>query len=144
MKKLTIFSILIFSALQLFASGNPDAILGVWSNRSNKGHIQIYKHNDKYYGKLIWLKEPNDEKGHPKTDYKNPDKTLRNRYVMGLVILRHFRYDDNEWKGGRIYNPNDGKEYKCYMKLKNSGTLTVRGYIGISLFGMTETFTRVR
>ena len=144
MKKLTVLSILIFSALQLFASGNPDAILGVWSNRSNKGHIEIYKQNDRYYGKLIWLKEPNDEKGNPKTDHRNPNKSLRSRPVIGLVILHDFRYDDNEWKGGRIYNPNDGKEYKCYMKLKNNKTLTVRGYIGISLFGKTETFTRVR
>jgi uncharacterized protein (DUF2147 family) len=59
-------------------------------------------------------------------------------------MLKDFTYDDGEWTDGHIYNPSDGKEYKAYMKLKDHKTLTVRGYVGISLFGKTDTWTRVR
>ena len=63
---------------------------------------------------------------------------------MGLVMLKDFKYDDNEWTGGHIYNPSDGKEYKAYMKLRDKNTLNVRGYVGISLLGKTDTWSRVK
>jgi uncharacterized protein (DUF2147 family) len=143
MKKFFLFLITIFTALWLHASINPD-IVGVWKDGQGKGQVQIYKHNGKYYGKIIWLKNPKDVNGKPKVDRKNPDVTLRNKPVMGLVMLKDFKYDDEEWSGGRIYNPSDGKEYKAYMKLKDRNTLAVRGYIGISLLGKTDTWIRVR
>lgn len=144
MKKVTILLIFCFFAVQLFARFNADAILGVWANSENKGHIQIYKYSGKYYGKIIWLKHPFDETGKPKVDHKNPAETERNRQLLGLVMLRDFVYEDEEWKDGKIYNPQDGKEYKCNIKLTDDKTLSVRGYIGISLFGKTENFIRVR
>ena len=122
---------------------NPDAIIGTWINASGKGHIQIFKQGNKYFGKLIWLKEPNDEKGNPKTDTKNPNESLRNKSLIGLLILRDFVFDENEWNKGRIYDPQNGKDYKCFLKLKDSKTLSVRGYIGVSLLGRTETWTRI-
>lgn len=122
---------------------NPDAIVGVWLNSTGKGQIQIYKQGNKYYGKLIWLKEPNDEKGKPRLDANNPNDELKTKPLLGLIILRDFKHDDDEWKGGRIYDPQNGKDYKCFMKLKDNKTLNVRGYIGISLLGRTEVWTRV-
>jgi uncharacterized protein (DUF2147 family) len=130
MKKFFLFLIPIFTALWLHASINPDDIVGVWKDGQGKGQVQIYKHNGKYYGKIIWLKNPKDVNGKPKVDRKNPDVTLRNKPVMGLVMLKDFKYDD--------------EEYKAYMKLKDRNTLAVRGYIGISLLGKTDTWIRVR
>lgn len=144
MKKVVFLFIAVFLSFQLFARYNADDILGVWANSSNKGHIQIYKHDGKYYGKIIWLKHPFDDMGRPKVDYKNPDESERNNKLLGLVMLRDFKYEDEEWKGGKIYNPQDGKEYKSYLKLTDNKTLSVRGYIGISLFGKTENFIRIR
>lgn len=144
MKKAVILLISVFCALQLFASPGADAILGVWANSSNKGHIQIYKHNGKYYGKIIWLKNPYDKTGKPKVDFKNPDEAVRNKRLLGLIMLRDFIYSDEEWKDGKIYNPQDGKEYKSNIKLTDKRTMSVRGYIGISLFGKTEKFIRIR
>lgn len=138
------YFILTFFIASAFRADNADAILGVWANGSNKGHIQLYKQDGKYYGKIIWLKQPFDENGKPKVDKKNPDPKNRSKRLMGLVMLRDFKYEDGEWVGGKIYNPGDGKEYKCNMKLKDWKTLAVRGYIGISLLGKTEIFTRVR
>jgi uncharacterized protein (DUF2147 family) len=122
---------------------NPDAIIGIWLNASGKGHIQIYKQGNKYYGKLVWLKEPNDEQGKPKMDTKNPNTALRSQPLIGSTILRDFVFDDDEWNSGRIYDPQNGKDYKCFLRLKDAKTLSVRGYIGVSLLGRTETWTRI-
>ena len=123
---------------------HADDILGIWLGANGKGEIQIYKENGKYFGKLIWLREPNDEKGNPKTDDKNPDEALRSKPLIGAVLLRNFVFNDGEWTGGRIYDPQNGKDYKCYLRLKDPKTLNVRGYIGISLLGRTETWTRMK
>ncbi len=144
MKNLLLLLALLFVAVKVSAFGNPDAILGIWANGSNKGQIQIYKQNGKYYGKIIWLKVPNDTKGLPKVDKNNPDQNVQSKPLLGLIMLRDFKYDKEEWRDGKIYNPDDGKEYKAYMKLKDNQTLSVRGYIGFSFIGKTETFNRVR
>jgi uncharacterized protein (DUF2147 family) len=127
------------------AKANPDAILGVWQNGTGKGHIQIYKENGKYFGKIIWLKNPLNEFGKPRLDKKNQHEQLRTKPLIGSIMLRDFVFDENdEWTGGKIYNPEDGKEYKAYMKLKDPKTLSVRGYIGFSWIGKTDVWIKVR
>jgi uncharacterized protein (DUF2147 family) len=137
-----LLALLVLGFSKSFSAG-PDDIIGVWLNASGEGQIQIYKEGSRYYGKIAWLKEPNDANG-PKLDKNNPDEKLRKQPIVGLVILRDFKYDDNEWNGGRIYDPKNGKDYKCYLKLKDAKTLSLRGYIGISLLGRTEVWTRVK
>jgi uncharacterized protein (DUF2147 family) len=144
MKKILLFIILIFLSHLVFAAFNPDDIIGVWKDGKGKGHVQIFKHNGKYYGKVIWLSNPKDENGKPKVDKNNPNVSQRNKPLLGLTMLKNFKYDEDEWSGGQIYNPSDGKEYKAYMKLKDPNTLAVRGYVGISLLGKTDTWTRVK
>ena len=144
MKKIVLFTALICVAHLAFAAIDPDAIIGIWKDGKGKGHVQIFKQNGKYYGKVIWLNNPKDVNGKPKVDKNNPNESLRNKPLLGLTMLKNFQYDDGEWSGGQIYNPSDGKEYKAYMKLKDSNTLSVRGYIGISILGKTDTWVRVR
>ena len=126
--------------LPVFLRSNPDAILGIWKDANSKGNIQIFRHNGKYFGKIIWLRDD----GKPKVDKRNPALSLRTRPLIGLVMLRDFVYEDNEWNGGYIYNPGDGKEYRAYIKLKDYNTLYVRGFIGFSLFGKTDVWFRVK
>lgn len=126
-----------------------DDILGVWLNEDKDAHVNIYSENGKYYGKIIWLKDPIDEEtGKPKLDDENEDESLRNRPVMGLLLLRDFVFDgDDEWEDGQIYDPKNGKDYSCYMVFpdeEDKNTLKVRGYIGISLLGRTTYWTRVK
>lgn len=145
--RLTLISFLIFSfTITLAQRGNPDAVIGTWLNGTKKGHIQIYKQGDHYLGKLVWLKEPNDPAtGKPKLDIKNEDASQRTRPILGLINMTNFKYDGgNVWHDGKIYNPEDGKTYSCKMTLKDPNTLDVRGYIGISLIGKTQTWTRVK
>lgn len=54
-----------------------DAIVGKWLSADGDGKVEIYKKGDKYYGKLVWLKEPNEDNGTPKVDDENPDASKR-------------------------------------------------------------------
>jgi uncharacterized protein (DUF2147 family) len=62
---------------------------------------------------------------------------------VGLVILRDFKFDEDEWEGGKIYDPESGKTYSCILSIQDKGTLKVRGYVGISLLGRTEIWKKV-
>ena len=125
-------------------SPNPDAIVGNWKNGEGTGIIQIYKNGEKYQGKIIWLKEPNDpETGKPKLDKHHPDAKNHSRPLMGLVNMWGFSYNgDNEWNGGKIYDPKNGKTYSCKITLASPTTIKVRGYIGVSMIGRTDTWTK--
>jgi uncharacterized protein (DUF2147 family) len=121
-----------------------DAVLGSWANPSAEDHILIYKKGNKYFGKLDWIKVPNDESGKPKTDKKNPDLALRSRPELGLELLKDFTFDgDNVYFDGTIYDPKSGKTYSCKMTI-DGDKLKIRGYIGISLIGRSEIWTRVK
>ena len=123
---------------------NADAILGSWANPNGQDHILIYKRGNKFFGKLDWIKVPNDESGKPKTDKENPDPALRTRADLGLELLKDFTYDgDNVYEAGTIYDPKSGKTYSCKMTVEGT-QLKIRGYVGITLFGRTEVWTRVK
>ena len=126
-----------------FAQVKSDDIIGTWlTSGKEPAKILIYKSADKYFGKIVWLKNPS-ENGKPKVDANNPDKNKRSQPIIGLLILKGFKFDgDDEWEDGDIYDPESGKTYSCYLALNNKNTMKVRGYIGISVFGRTETWTR--
>ena len=123
-----------------------DDILGIWVTGEGNGHVEIYKNGSKYQGRIVWLKEPTDVKtGKPRSDINHPNKENHDRPLMGLVNLWGFTHKGaNEYENGRIYDPKNGKEYKCVMTLKDKNHLDVRGYIGISMIGRTDKWTRVK
>lgn len=124
---------------------NPDAILGTWLVGTKKAKVQIEKKGDKYYGKIVWLQEPNKPDGTPKKDEKNPDKAKRNNTILNLQLIKGFEYEgDNTWEDGKIYDPESGKEYSCIITMKDKNTLDVRGYVGFSLIGRSDTWTRAQ
>lgn len=142
-KKLTILYLLIACSCAVFAQKKED-ILGKWLNSSGEGQIEIYKKGEKYYGKLAWIKDPNTENGKPKTDFKNPNASLRTKPVLGLEIVKDFVYEDGRWVDGKVYDPKTGKSYSGNISLENSNQLNMRGYVGISIIGRTEVWKRVK
>jgi uncharacterized protein (DUF2147 family) len=123
-------------------SAQMDKIEGIWLNEEKDAKIQIYKARDgKFYGKIIWLRD-GFKNGKPKTDEKNPRENLKNQPLIELLILRGFEMDGNTYGDGTIYDPNNGKTYDCKMTYKGK-TLSIRGYIGLSLFGRTTIWERV-
>ncbi len=61
--------------------------------------------------------------------------------VTGMVILWGMKQDGDEYDGGQILDPHNGRTYRCKMKVKGN-TLEVRGYLGFSLFGRSQTWVR--
>src|SRR5690242_17523416 len=102
-----------------------DDIIGVWLTGGDEpAKIQIYKSYDKFYGRIIWLQNP-EKDGKPRVDAHNPDESKRNRQIIGLGILNGFKFDkdDKEYHGGKIYDPESGKTYSCQMSLRSKNTL---------------------
>lgn len=131
--------------LSVSSSNDADKIVGKWQVGSGKAHILIYKYGDKYAGKIAWLREPLNEKGQPKVDKNNPDPSKRNNPLLGNVNMLGFEYDGNKtWSDGTIYDSENGKTYSCNIKMPDENTLEVRGYIGISMIGRTDTWKRVK
>jgi uncharacterized protein (DUF2147 family) len=125
-------------------SDNPDAIIGVWKTGEGNAMVRIYKNGEKYQGKVVWLKEPNDpETGKPKQDKNHPEEATRTRPVLGMINIWGFSYKEkNLWDDGNIYDPKNGSTYSCTIKMINPNTLEVRGYIGVSIIGRTDNWTR--
>jgi uncharacterized protein (DUF2147 family) len=131
---------------------NPEAIVGKWWNQEKEAQIEIYVCEGKYCGKIARLKQPNypadDPKGmggKPRIDRENPDPSKRERPILGMNLLWGFTYSGgNRWEDGQIYDPREGKTYKCKMTLETPDHLKVRGFIGISLIGKTNEWTRVK
>lgn len=149
MKK-SIFTLLSTFVLFLFTSSftnmqdNPDSIVGVWKTGEGNAMVRIYKNGEKYQGKIVWLKEPNDpETGKPKQDKNHPDEANRARPILGMINIWGFSYKEkNLWDDGNIYDPKNGSTYSCTVKMINPNTLEVRGYIGVSIIGRTDNWTR--
>ncbi len=115
-------------------AGYAQNVLGKWVTTDNESNVEIYQSGDKLYGKIIWLK-----RGEGQLDVHNPDKSLRSRKLLGVNILTGLTKNDKKWEGGKIYNPMNGKTYKCAIWLEGN-TLKVRGYVGV--FYETHTWTR--
>jgi uncharacterized protein (DUF2147 family) len=121
-----------------------DDILGTWLNQEATGKITLYKENGKYFGKLVWLRTPLDSiTGLPRTDKENPEPKLKTTPIIGLVNMKNFSFDGkDEWSGGTIYDPKNGKTYKCYIQFESPTKLKIRGYVGISLLGRNSYWTK--
>lgn len=124
--------------LLAWAGSSP---VGVWKSIDDetneaKAHIQIYEKNGKLYGKIIKLLR------NPGALCKKCEGADKNKPVLGMRILWDMARDDDEWEGGRIFDPEKGKSYRCKLWVGGDGKLNVRGYLGF-LF-RTQKWIRVR
>ena len=122
-------NILLFAFLALFLNlgqtvfaqkYSSDDLIGVWEPSHGKGRVKIEKIGDKYFGKVVWIREPLDpETGEKKLDKNNPDPTLRKRKRLGLRVLQDFVSNGNGyWDSGTIYDPETGTTYNCKITMK--------------------------
>ncbi|MCP5367410.1 MAG: DUF2147 domain-containing protein [Hyphomicrobiales bacterium] len=117
-------------------------ILGTWLTKGGKSHVTIEPCGERFCGKIVWMKEPNDAAGKPKLDKENSDEALRSRPILGLPLLTGFKKNGaREWDGGQIYNPEDGKTYRSELELKSDHELGVSGCV--LFFCKEQLWTRV-
>lgn len=141
---LSVCLIAIFGATASAQKFSPDDLLGVWTPSHGKGRVKIEKIGDKYFGKVVWLKEPLDPAtGEKKMDVNNPDPALQKRRRLGLRVLQDFvNNGEGYWDSGTIYDPENGKTYSCKITMIDKNTIDIRGFVGVSMFGRTDTWKR--
>ena len=132
-----------FTFLIITASINAQNIFGKWhSTNENTGEvdsvIEVYKKDGKAFAKVVDIK---DAARKDAVCEKCEDEN-KNRPILGLNILTGLEKDGEEWSGGNILDPRNGKIYKCYIKLIEPNKLKLRGYIGLALFGKTAYWER--
>lgn len=141
MKTLITSAVFLLFSLFIYAQ-SP---IGIWKTIDDetgkeKSYVEIYKtDNDKLEGKVVKILTPGREDR--KCTACKGDK--KDKPINGLVIIRDIEKDGDSWKNGYILDPENGKEYKCKMTLQDKNTLDVRGFIGFSLIGRTQTWHRV-
>jgi uncharacterized protein (DUF2147 family) len=138
-------AMLISILLQVFLAGGADTVspVGIWKN--DDATFEISENQGKLSGKIIAMREPQTPEGKDKTDIHNPDAAKRQRPIIGLVFLSGFtQKSQTRWENGTIYDPKSGNTYSSSMELDGPEKLNMRGFIGISLIGRTDVWTRVR
>jgi uncharacterized protein (DUF2147 family) len=148
MKKLLMITFLALTSLVAATSQvtDPDKLLGTWIVEDGSARVKIEKIGNKYFGKTVWMKEPNDENGKPKVDVNNPDASLRNQPRIGLRIMKDFEHEGKGiFKNGNIYDPKKGKTYCGKITMKDDDHLDLRGSIcGFGMLGRTSSWTRYK
>ncbi len=142
-----LFSVLFFIMLifSFTPEGEGDRLVGVWAPSNGKARVKVEKIGNKYYGKIVWLREPIDPVTQlPKVDKNNPDASMQNVPLKGYRLLKDFIYSGkNEWTEGTIYDPENGSTYSCLITMKDNNTLDIRGYIGLKALGRTDVWKRL-
>lgn len=141
MKKIALTSLLIV----LTSIINAQSIFGKWNSINEETNeidsvVEVYEESGKAYAKIVEIKDFNAKDAI--CDLCEGDN--KNVPILGLNILTGLEKNDEEWSGGSILDPRNGKVYKCYIKLVNKDKLKIRGYIGISLIGKTAYWERVK
>lgn len=126
-------------------AADSDPAFGYWLVENKMAIIEVFPCGESACGKIAWLERPVDGSGLPKTDANNPDPALRERKLCGLPLLEGLApAKPGVWEDGAIYNSRNGKMYGVEIKADGNDRLVVRGYVGLTLLGQSQTWERVR
>jgi uncharacterized protein (DUF2147 family) len=134
-----VFAIL---SLSISAQNHPDDLIGKWVNEDASARFEFFKTGNTYNAKIIWLAKPQNENGGQKLDKNNPDKKLRNRPIIELVMLTGLQFSANNsmWNDGKIYSPEKGETLACKIRLTNKNELALT--VSKSIFSVTKKWKR--
>jgi len=143
MKKSIFFCLIVFFTISHFAQSQT--VLGKWKTIDDetgqaKSIVEVYEKSGKVYGKIVEILNP-EKRNAVCTKCSGKDK---NAPILGLMIIKDLVKDGNEYNGGKILDPLKGEEYKCFITLDGKDKLKVRGFIGLSVFGRTQYWYRVK
>ncbi|MDF0715969.1 DUF2147 domain-containing protein [Muricauda sp. 334s03] len=95
----------------------PD-ITGVWLNDKENAHIEIYQKEGAFFGKIIWMKQPDTP--------DSAEKSKRFEELLGMDIISNLVFDGGIWEKGTLYLPKKDREVNCEAQLSDDkGVLTL-------------------
>lgn len=136
-------SLLLCVVIMTLGSTHAQSPTGIWKTIDDndgkvKSHISITEEDGKLHGTIVKLVDADRDICTACKD------ELKDRPLLGMQIMHGLKPDGElTWSGGKIMDPKTGKTYKCNLKLESDDELKVRGYIGFSLLGRTQTWYRV-
>jgi uncharacterized protein (DUF2147 family) len=143
LKGLMVAAVLMLVSNLAAAAGSP---VGVWRSiddktKQERSIIRITEENGELKGVVEKIfDQPGDDPAHLCKECKGERK---DKPIVGMAILWGLKKEGDAWTGGEILDPKNGKIYKCKLTLSEDGkTLNVRGFIGISLIGRSQTWLR--
>ncbi len=119
--------------------------VGYWRTVPDDGAapatIQIWLEAGKLFGKIVGIEaRPGID---PNAKCERCEGALKNRPIRDLIIIQGLSPSGDEWTGGTILDPGNGKSYRCKIQVLQGGAkLKVRGYIGFALLGRTQIWVR--
>jgi uncharacterized protein (DUF2147 family) len=127
----------------LSTSLTAQTVFGKWNSFDEDTNeiesvIEVYEKDGKAFAKIVQITDPERQEA---TCFKCKG-SRKDQKILGMNILTGLKKKKDEWSGGKILDPKNGKEYKCYIKLLDDNTLKLRGYIGFSLLGRTAIWKR--
>lgn len=146
--KTKFFALFSFFLFGIFTISYAQDIAGRWKTVDDetgkvKSIVKIYKvRNGKYFGKVekLFIDPKYDQ--NPKCVECSGQK--KDKPIIGMIIITNIKKtEDNMWENGEILDPENGKTYDCKIWLED-GKLIVRGFLGISLLGRSQTWLKVK
>lgn len=141
---LAAFMLVAVPAAQGQPAGTLSSPVGTWRTFSDvdgreTGQVKITDQGGVFYGVVTRINDPVKAAG---LCTLCPDDR-KDKPVLGMQVIRGLKPDGTDWSGGQIIDPETGKIYRASMRLEDGGRkLAMRGYIGVSLFGRTQVWTR--
>ncbi len=142
MNRLIFFIIFLIS---IGTSAQSQSVIGKWKTIDDEtgrpiSIVEVFEKNHKVYGKVLEILNPaNRNRVCEKCSGEDSNKP-----ILGLTVIKGLTKVGDEYTKGKILDPKNGKLYSCYITLENQDKLKVRGYIGISLFGRTQYWYRIK
>ena len=118
---------------------------GYWLDDDKVLAVEIKMQNDRLVGTIVWLEEPKDNFGESMRDVMNREPKFRSQKVLGMQVLRGFKWDGDEWKGGEYYDFTSGHWYNARISLEKEDKIKMTGYYGILFFlGKNKRWNRIK
>lgn len=134
-----------FLFLMYCFAGMSQSIVGKWKTVDDKtgeqkSVVKIFEKKGIYYGKVVHiLKESMRDQKCSKCEGVNKDKA-----VLGMTIIYGLKKSGNEFDHGNVLDPESGVIYDCHIKMLGDDKLEIRGYVGFSFFGRSQTWMRTQ